>query len=120
MPAARGCAAAAAPCVLSTPYGNATEMFFEQVCQYARALALYVLIPPLQRIDHFSWAAPPDGATTYQQRFFVSFDNWRNDSTGCVFFYLGNEADVSLCVQYEPHPMTALVTPCACTCSTQV
>jgi hypothetical protein len=31
------------------------------------------------------------------QRYFVSFDNWRNDSSGCVFFYLGNEADVSLC-----------------------
>lgn len=62
------------------------------------ARTLYVLNPTLQRIDHFSWAATPNGASKYKQRFFVSFDNWRNDSTGCVFFYLGNEADVSLCV----------------------
>jgi hypothetical protein len=28
---ARGCSTAASPCILTTPYGNATEMFFEQV-----------------------------------------------------------------------------------------
>ncbi len=49
----------------------------------------------------------------YKQRFFVSFDHWRNDTSGCVFFYLGNEADVSLCVPVlrppPPTPLTRLL-----------
>jgi hypothetical protein len=36
----RGFSSSASPCVLSTPYGNATEMFFEQVHQRADCLVI--------------------------------------------------------------------------------
>ena len=50
-----------------------------------------------QPIDHFSWAGTPTGALTYQQRYLTYADHWRNDSTGMIFFYVGNEGDVGLC-----------------------
>jgi lysosomal Pro-X carboxypeptidase len=53
-----------------------------------------------QTIDHFSFATPPTGAQTYQQRFFTYDAYWRKDPTGCVFFYNGNEADVTLYVEH--------------------
>jgi lysosomal Pro-X carboxypeptidase len=49
-------------------------------------------------IDHFSWAATPTGAFTYQQRYFVNDQYWRNGTAGSIFFYAGNEADVTLYV----------------------
>jgi lysosomal Pro-X carboxypeptidase len=49
-------------------------------------------------IDHFSWTAPPTGAFTYQQRYFVNDAYWRNGTAGAIFFYAGNEADVTLYV----------------------
>ena len=50
-----------------------------------------------QPVDHFSWAGTPTGALTYQQRYLTYADHWRNDSTGMIFFYVGNEGDVGLC-----------------------
>eukprot|EP01116_Phalansterium_solitarium_P007553 TRINITY_DN202_c0_g1_i2.p2 TRINITY_DN202_c0_g1~~TRINITY_DN202_c0_g1_i2.p2 ORF type:complete len:509 (-),score=216.82 TRINITY_DN202_c0_g1_i2:4438-5964(-) len=52
-----------------------------------------------QTIDHFSWEAPPTGEFTYQQRYYTNDTFWRKDG-GCVFFYAGNEADVTL---YRDH-----------------
>jgi lysosomal Pro-X carboxypeptidase len=49
-----------------------------------------------QVIDHFSWAGTPTGASTYQQRYLTYSEHWRNDSTGSVWFYVGNEGDVTL------------------------
>ena len=49
-----------------------------------------------QPIDHFSWAGTPTGALTYEQRYLTYDKFWRNDSTGMVFFYVGNEGDVTL------------------------
>ncbi len=49
-----------------------------------------------QPIDHFGWAGTPTGALTYQQRYLTFSDHWRNDSSGMIFFYVGNEGDVGL------------------------
>ena len=53
-----------------------------------------------QTIDHFNFGATPDGTTTFQQRYFVYNQTWQNNSNGVIFFYLGNEADVSLYVDH--------------------
>jgi lysosomal Pro-X carboxypeptidase len=53
-----------------------------------------------QQIDHFSFAATPTGAITYQQRYFTYDKYWKKDETGAVFFYVGNEADVTLYVEH--------------------
>jgi len=49
-------------------------------------------------LDHFSWA--PRNVTTYSQRYFVCLeDGWSTASggeRGPIFFYAGNEADVTL------------------------
>lgn len=42
------------------------------------------------RLDHFSWANP----TYFKQRYFVCDEHWRRG--GSIFFYVGNEADVTL------------------------
>ncbi|KAK9809908.1 hypothetical protein WJX72_001411 [[Myrmecia] bisecta] len=50
-------------------------------------------------LDHFSWATPPRNRQTFQQRYFVCDQHWKqNDdgSKGPIFFYVGNEADVTL------------------------
>ncbi|KAL3139915.1 hypothetical protein ABBQ38_004205 [Trebouxia sp. C0009 RCD-2024] len=52
-------------------------------------------------LDHFSWAPPPEGRTTYKQRYFVCDKFWHKGGSsggnkGPIFFYLGNEADVTL------------------------
>ena len=44
---------------------------------------------------------PPDGKTTYKQRYYVCDKHWRKQATsgtdkGPIFFYVGNEADVTL------------------------
>lgn len=50
-----------------------------------------------QRIDHFSAAVPPGGGMTYQQRYLVCAQFYRPSSTtGALFFYNGNEGDVTL------------------------
>ncbi len=51
-----------------------------------------------QNIDHFNWGVPPGGVQTYQQRYFVCDQHWRTD--GAVFFYFGNEDDVTLYVNH--------------------
>jgi lysosomal Pro-X carboxypeptidase len=44
------------------------------------------------RIDHFSWA----NQDTYQQRYFICDKNYNPSRDGVIFFYCGNEADVTL------------------------
>ena len=39
-----------------------------------------------QRIDHFSFAATPTGAETYQQRYFT-YDKYWDKENGAIFFY---------------------------------
>lgn len=46
-----------------------------------------------QRLDHF---APSPGDTTFRQRYFINDDHFAQG--GPMFFYLGNEADVTLYV----------------------
>ena len=53
-----------------------------------------------QDIDHFSFSATPTGATTYQQRYYTYDKYWKKDATGAIFFYNGNEADVTLYVEH--------------------
>jgi len=48
-----------------------------------------------QRVDHFSSKLPPGGSYTWRQRFFTN-DRYHNPDSGCVFFYTGNEGDVTL------------------------
>eukprot|EP00192_Tetraselmis_astigmatica_P002928 CAMPEP_0117662848 /NCGR_PEP_ID=MMETSP0804-20121206/8269_1 /TAXON_ID=1074897 /ORGANISM="Tetraselmis astigmatica, Strain CCMP880" /LENGTH=600 /DNA_ID=CAMNT_0005469769 /DNA_START=243 /DNA_END=2046 /DNA_ORIENTATION=- len=47
-------------------------------------------------LNHFSWATPPGNVTTYSQRYFLCFDNWSAARGWPIFFYAGNEADVTL------------------------
>mmetsp|Transcript_8280 Transcript_8280/g.34770 ORF Transcript_8280/g.34770 Transcript_8280/m.34770 type:complete len:540 (+) Transcript_8280:65-1684(+) len=53
-----------------------------------------------QTIDHFGFTEPPGGSYTYQQRYYVCDDYWRRANSthgnGPIFFYTGNEADVTL------------------------
>ena len=44
-------------------------------------------------------ATPPEHRTTFQQRYFVCDEDWKTNadgSKGPIFFYVGNEADVTL------------------------
>ena len=43
-------------------------------------------------------AAPPEGKTTFEERYFVCDKHWHADGgqKGPIFFYVGNEADVTL------------------------
>lgn len=47
-----------------------------------------------QNIDHFNWATPPLGATTFKQRYYVYDKVYQ--AGGPIFFYAGNEGDVTL------------------------
>ncbi|BDA40679.1 Lysosomal Pro-X carboxypeptidase [Coccomyxa sp. Obi] len=50
-------------------------------------------------LDHFSWAIPPENRTTFKQRYFLCDEHWKSHkdgSRGPIFFYVGNEADVTL------------------------
>lgn len=48
-----------------------------------------------QYLDHFNFAAAPNGATTYKERYFIcGGKNWKPNNT--IFFYTGNEANVEL------------------------
>ncbi|GFR51787.1 hypothetical protein Agub_g14244, partial [Astrephomene gubernaculifera] len=53
-------------------------------------------------LDHFSQVPPAGGQTTFLQRYFVCSNHWQRrgpdgeGSSGPIFFYLGNEADVTL------------------------
>lgn len=53
-----------------------------------------------QRIDHFNFGTPPGAPTAdplhWSQRYLVYDKFYRNDSTGSIFFYTGNEGDVTL------------------------
>lgn len=51
-----------------------------------------------QRVDHFSWSAPPAGNGTFQQRWCFNADSWNRAAGGAIFFYAGNEADYTLYV----------------------
>ena len=51
-----------------------------------------------QRIDHFSPQLPPSGVSTYKQRYFVCGAEYRTSMDDPIFFYVGNEADVTLYV----------------------
>ncbi len=49
-------------------------------------------------LDHFSWS---EGGQTYQQRLFICDKYWKHGgdgdpNSGPIFFYTGNEADVTL------------------------
>jgi hypothetical protein len=48
-----------------------------------------------QRVDHFSSKLPPSGSLTWRQRF-LTYDRHYDPVNGCIFFYTGNEGDVSL------------------------
>lgn len=48
-----------------------------------------------QRVDHFGTALPPSGAYTWRQRFLTN-DAHHDPDNGCIFFYTGNEGDVTL------------------------
>lgn len=48
-----------------------------------------------QRVDHFSSKVPPAGIVTWQQRYLVN-DQYYDPENGCIFFYTGNEGDVTL------------------------
>ncbi len=40
-------------------------------------------------------AAPPENRTTFQQRYFLCDEHWKGNGAP-IFFYVGNEADVTL------------------------
>ena len=48
-----------------------------------------------QRVDHFSSKLPPGGSYTWRQRFLTN-DRYHNPDNGSIFFYTGNEGDVTL------------------------
>jgi lysosomal Pro-X carboxypeptidase len=48
-----------------------------------------------QNIDHFGWLAPPLGNFTYAQRY-LTYDKYWDPVKGAIFFYVGNEGDVTL------------------------
>eukprot|EP00198_Chlamydomonas_reinhardtii_P013425 XP_001702762.1 predicted protein [Chlamydomonas reinhardtii] len=51
-------------------------------------------------LDHFSRVPPAGDVTTFPQRYFVCASHWQRENPdgtpGPIFFYLGNEADVTL------------------------
>jgi lysosomal Pro-X carboxypeptidase len=51
-----------------------------------------------QATDHFTSAMPPLGTMTFQQRYYVCGAAYRTHAAGPIFFYVGNEADVTLYV----------------------
>lgn len=54
-----------------------------------------------QTVDHFSWGLPSGGSYYFQQRYYIcGMNNWvMNDTySGPIFFYTGNEGDVTLYV----------------------
>jgi len=59
---------------------NCSELFYEQT------------------IDHFTSTPPPLRYTTYNQRYFLNVDYYDSTKPATIFFYFGNEADVSLYV----------------------
>jgi hypothetical protein len=48
-----------------------------------------------QRVDHFGSKLPPSGSYTWRQRFLIN-DSHHDPVNGCIFFYTGNEGDVTL------------------------
>ena len=48
-----------------------------------------------QRVDHFSSKLPFGGSYTWRQRFLTN-DRHHNPDNGSIFFYTGNEGDVTL------------------------
>ena len=53
-----------------------------------------------QTVDHFSYALPTGGNYFFQQRYYVCDLYWKKNATytGPIFFYTGNEGDVTLYV----------------------
>jgi hypothetical protein len=50
-------------------------------------------------LDHFSYVSGPYGRTHFLQRYFLCGQHWKNtpgQAPGPIFFYTGNEADVTL------------------------
>ncbi len=77
-------------------------------------------------------ATPPEHRTTFQQRYFVCDEDWKTQadgSKGPIFFYVGNEADVTLCDSYhiflhcncvaEVAGNATSITNCICICTLQ-
>merc|ERR1712226_877900 len=48
-----------------------------------------------QRIDHFNYYSKPMGKSTFQQRYLVQDKWWDKDNGGPLFFYTGNEGDIT-------------------------
>ena len=57
---------------------NCTENFYNQV------------------VDHYNFGVNPTGTIYWQQRYLTYDRHWRNDTSGAIWAYVGNEADVSL------------------------
>ena len=51
-----------------------------------------------QDIDHFNWGPLPLGRTSFPQRYFICNQFWVQG--GLVFFYFGNEDDVTLYINH--------------------
>uniref|UniRef100_A0A061RBQ5 Lysosomal pro-x n=1 Tax=Tetraselmis sp. GSL018 TaxID=582737 RepID=A0A061RBQ5_9CHLO len=50
------------------------------------------------RLDHFSYPRVLGNGTYLQQRYFICLDRWTAGTYSPIFFYTGNEADVTLYV----------------------
>ena len=62
-------------------------------------LSLISVVPHTNHLcehTHLSaWqASPPEGVVSFRQRYFLCDEHWRKG--GPIFFYVGNEADVTL------------------------
>lgn len=56
-----------------------------------------------QIIDHFNWNIPKGSDGTWPQRYFINADFWSktaNGEKGPIFFYVGNEANVEMYVNF--------------------
>lgn len=64
------------------PINNCTEQWFSQ------------------RVDHFRATVPIGGNVTWSQRYYVCSTDTFDPSNGAIFFYTGNEGDVTLYINH--------------------
>ena len=70
------------PFIQSDPIDNCTEYWF------------------LQRIDHFRGTIPTNGNISWAQRYYICSQSTFNPDNGVIFFYTGNEGDVTLYINH--------------------
>ena len=78
----------------------AALLFSLLLIAFARAAVHFETHWFLQRVDHFSSRLPPSNNLTWSQRYLLNSSFFSNDDSGAIFFYTGNEGDVTLYAEH--------------------